>query len=455
MLNISQNNLDNEDELNEFNSIQSVKNRVRFLTFNKVMVAILLIILIFMFLPWTQNVRGNGNVTTLDPSQRPQSIQSAIPGRVEKWYVNEGDVVKKGDTIVFISEVKSEYFDPLLLDRTRNQITSQNFSRDSYIEKAKALARQLVALKNERVLKLEQVQNKLEQAKLQVISDSIDLEAVKTQLSIANRQFSRVDTLYAEGLKSRADYEDKELKLRESQAKLISQQNKLLASKNKLINAKIDLSTLETEYENKISKAQSERQSALSAGFDTEAKVTKLENELSNYSLREDIRYIKAPQDGFINRAIQKGIGETFKEGAEIVSIMPIEIELAVETFIKPIDLPLMHPGEEVRIIFDGWPAIFFSGWPNMSFGTYGGKVVAVERNISSNGKYRVLIKPDQDEQNWPEVIRAGSGAKTFALLKDVPIWYEIWRQINGFPPDYYLPSNSNDNAKKNQNTQK
>jgi hypothetical protein len=23
-------------------------------------------------------------------------------------------------------------------------------------------------------------------------------------------------------------------------------------------------------------------------------------------------------------------------------------------------------------------------------------------------------------------------------LLKEVQIWYEIWRQLNGFPPDFY-----------------
>ena len=80
-----------------------------------------------------------------------------------------------------------------------------------------------------------------------------------------------------------------------------------------------------------------------------------------------------------------------------------------------------------------------------MSFGTYGGVVVAVERNISNNGRYRVLIKPDQDEQAWPDVVRAGSGANTFALLNNVPVWYEIWRQINGFPPDYYLPESDGD----------
>jgi multidrug resistance efflux pump len=449
MLNISENNLNNEEEFDEFNSMQNVKDRVRFLTFNKVMVSIIIIALIFMFLPWTQNVRGTGNVTMLDPSQRPQGIQSAIPGRIEKWYVNEGDIVKKGDTIVYISEIKSEYFDPNLLSQTQKQINSKAFSQKSYETKAEALMRNIEGLKLERKLKLDQAKNKLIQANLKVQSDSIDLEAVKIQLKIAKRQFSRTDTLEREGLKSRVDRENKEVKLQQSQAKLISQQNKLIESKNEVLNAEIEINRINTEYSNKISKAESDRMSAISSQFSTEADVAKLENMYSNYRVRDSIRYIRAPQDGFINRAIQRGIGETFKEGAEIVSIMPLKNDLAVETFVRPIDLPLMHPGEKVRIIFDGWPAIFFSGWPNMSFGTYGGKVVAVERNISPNGRYRVLIKPDEKEQEWPDVIRAGSGAKTFALLKDVPIWYEVWRQINGFPPDYYLPQEDTAKNKK------
>ncbi len=456
MLNISKHRLNKEEELSQFESMKFVNFKNRYITFNKIMTALGIVFLVFMFLPWTQNVRGSGYVTTLNPSQRPQAIQSAIPGRIEKWYVGEGDEVKKGDTIVFISEIKSEYFDPKLLDRTQAQITSKSFSQSSYTKKAEQLSRQIVALQQERELKLEETRNKLIQAKLQVKSDSIDLEAAKTQISIAQRQFDRIEQLETEGLKSRTDLENKKLKLQESEAKLVSQQNKLLSSRNKVLNAQIEISTIRTSYDNKISKAESDRLSALSAQYDTEAQVSKLENELSNYTMRTNLRYIKAPQDGFINRAIQKGIGETFKEGAEIVSIMPTEVELAVETYVRPIDLPLMHPGEEVRIIFDGWPAIFFSGWPNLSYGTYGGKIVAVERSIDPlKGKYRVLIKPNENETGWPDVIRAGSGAKTLALLKDVPIWYEIWRQINGFPPDYYLPTDNNTNTNKNQNTKK
>ena len=127
---------------------------------------------------------------------------------------------------------------------------------------------------------------------------------------------------------------------------------------------------------------------------------------------------------------------------------MPANIDMAVETFVDPLDLPLMHIGEKVRIQFDGWPAIIFSGWPNVSYGTYGGVVVAIETFISDNGKYRILLAPDPEDHEWPEDLRAGSGADTIALLDDVPIWFELWRQLNGFPPNYYQPENVTAKAK-------
>jgi hypothetical protein len=90
---------------------------------------------------------------------------------------------------------------------------------------------------------------------------------------------------------------------------------------------------------------------------------------------------------------------------------------------------------------FDGWPAIVFSGWPNVSYGTYGGKVVAIDNYVGTNGKYRVLIAPDKNDHPWPKALRMGVAVKTMALLDDVSIFYELWRNINGFPPNYYTPA--------------
>jgi len=449
MLNISNNKLNQSVNIENYASVKKVFFKKDHKHFNRFLIAFSIILFIILFLPWTQNVTSKGNITTLRLDQRPQTIQSPIPGRIEKWYVREGDSVKKGDTILFISEIKNEYFDPNLMKRTQQRIDAKGKSVSSYQNKVKSLDNQIASLQQELVLKSEQARNKLLQANLKVTSDSINYEAAKTNLSIAERQYSRTETLQKEGLKAVKDVEEKKLKLQETQAKIIAAENKLLVSKNEVINAKIELNRIKASYTDKISKAESNKFAAESGQFDTEAQVTKLETSFSNYSKRNELYYIKAPQDGFINKAIRGGIGQTFKEGEKLVGIMPTNFEIAVESYVDPIDLPLIHKGESVQVQFDGWPAIVFSGWPNASYGTFTGKVVAIENFISDNGKYRILIAPDKEMPEWPKALRAGSGARTMALLEDVPIWYELWRKLNGFPPNYYQPTTINTGVKK------
>jgi multidrug efflux pump subunit AcrA (membrane-fusion protein) len=451
MLNISNNGLHNKVDLKNFKSGKNIFNKEYYKAFNKFLLAAAVIGLITLFLPWTQNISGKGLVTTLTPEQRPQSIQSQIPGRIEQWFVKEGDYVKKGDTILRISEIKSDYFDQKLIERTDDQINAKSSSVNAYQFKVEALERQISALYNERKLKLQQAENKLLQAKLKVKSDSIDFKAAETNLRIAEKQFNRTQTLQNEGLKAVKDVEEKRLKLQATQAKIISQENKLLATRNEVLNAKVEILRVKAGYTDKISKAQSDKYTAQSSGFDAKAQVSKLENSNSNYKIRNSLLFVTAPQNGYINKAIKGGIGGTFKEGQDLVGIMPATYDLAVETFVKPIDLPLLHIDEKVRVQFDGWPAIVFSGWPNVSYGTYGAKVVAIENFISENGRYRVLLAPDNEDHIWPNAIRVGSGAKTIALLEDVPIWFELWRQLNSFPPNYYQPENN----KKGKSTSK
>jgi len=438
MLNISKNSV--KGQINPFlfdsyrMTIPSDQSRKRVRT----LLYILLAGFVFLFLPWTQNFRSQAMVTALKPEHRPQTIHSVIPGRIERWYVQEGDFVQKGDTILFISEIKDQYMDPELLERTRLQVDAKELSVRSYEEKIKAQEQQLQALSQNNRLRKEQAQNKLQQANLSVLSDSIMLEAEKVNLTVAERQYERMETLYEEGLKSLTDLEARRIKLQESQAKKISAENKLLSSRNEVISATIELNAIDNDFRDKLAKVNSDKFSALSSQYDAEATVNKLRNELSNYTVRSGMYFVLAPQDGYITKAIQVGLGETIKEGAEIVSIMPQNYSLAVEMYIDPIDLPLVKVGNKIRFIFDGWPAIVFSGWPQLSNGTFGGRVYAIDNFTSTNNQYRLLVVPDPDEDPWPEALRVGSGADGIALLNDVPVWYEIWRQMNGFPPDYY-----------------
>lgn len=440
MLNLSDVSITHLLKKKNLRSFEMLRNAYSYSYDRLVKVALILlgVVVIIMFLPWTQNVRSKGELIALRPDQRPQTIQSVIAGRIEKWYVQEGQFVHKGDTILRISEVKDEYFDPNLLNNTQLQLDAKEFSKLSYEEKVNALDKQIAALQEANKLKISQAKNKVLQNILKVTSDSIDYQASKINFSVSNEQYLRMKSLHDEGLRSLTDLENRNLKLQEAQAKLISQENKLLTSKNELINSKIELNGIEAEYRDKIAKTSSEKYSALSGQYDTDASINKLKNQYSNYKVRTSLYFILAPQDGYVTQAKQVGLGETIKEGDDIISIMPATYDLAVQMYIKPIDLPLFEKGQKVMIQFDGWPAIIFSGWPGISYGTYQGEVLAMDNFISPNNMYRILVKPAINSQPWPEQLRVGAGVKALTLLKNVQVWYELWRQINGFPPDYY-----------------
>ena len=449
MLNITENKVSDKLRIEDFKSFSLLKkSKTKRLAL--IVISLLLIGLFAgLFLPWTQNINAKGYVTTRSPEQRPQALQSIIAGRIEEWFVQEGDFVEKGDTILFLSEVKSEYFDPNLIARTEEQVNAKSQSIEAYNQKAVALENQFKALEESLKLKREQTKNKIEQTKNKIKIDSIDLIAFQTNLQIAENQRSRIQNLHDKGLKSLSELQEKELKLQESNAKVIVQENKLLNQKNELTNLKIEMFSIDKEYADKLAKSQSDRQSAISNKLESMAATSKLQNKLSNINERQKLYYLTAPQAGFITKTLKKGIGETVKEGTDIATIMPNNYDLAIEIYIKPQDLPLINIGDNARLRFDGWPAIIISGWPESSTGIFSGQIVATDRFINENGMYRVLISPDESEKPWPEKLRVGTGVKAFILLSDVPIWYEGWRQLNGFPPNFYDKSNLENNEVK------
>lgn len=443
MLNISLGRINDNIDQEKYQSFKILKDKSVSKVLIWVMVGIFILGFISLFLPWTQNIRAKGNVTTLSPDDRPQSVQATIGGKIEKWYVQEGDVVAVGDTIIRISEVKESYMDPDILNNTNNQIVAKNESSKAYAEKATNLSQQLQTLINSKEIKLQQNQIKVRQTKLKIESDSIDLVAAITEEGIAKNQLTRTQNLYDEGLKPLTDLEAKRLSIQEAQAKVLSLQNKVNGNKNELINLKSNIIAITNEYDNKIAKSRSDRMSAKSAMYDADASRNKLQSQYNTYEVRQQNYFITSPINGTLTQALTTGIGQLIKAGDAIVNIVPDKYNLAVETFIEPMDMPLLKIGQKVRVQFDGWPAIVFSGWPNSSYGTFGGEIFAINNDISKNGKYRILIAQSSDESPWPQEVRVGGGANTITLLNDVKVGYELWRQLNGFPADYYKDSKS------------
>lgn len=436
MLNISDNSIRDKIETSAYASFRMTSSLRIAAAFKRFLIILLLVSLGALFLPWTQNVQGIGAVTALRPESRPQTLQSPIPGRIDHWFVREGDTVKQGDTLVFIGEVKDDYFDPDLPKRLQEELAAKEESAESYGQKVEAQRAQIAALKQNRAIKLRQT-------RLKITSDSAAVVAADINLKNSELQYFRADSLFKEGIKSKYDLEIRLSKYQEANAKLVSARNKYNQSVQ-------ELTAVMADYNEKIAKAESEMYSANSARQASLADVAKLRNKMANVSTRRGYYHIVAPQDALVTKTIITGIGENIKEGQPIVELLPLDYQVAAEIFVRPVDLPLVQLGSEARLEFDGWPAIVFSGWPNTSFGTFPAKVVAVD-NVMNNekGGYRILLVSNDETREWPSQIRFGSGVRGIMLLNDVPVWYEVWRQLNGFPPEYYAPIEKADKKAK------
>jgi len=395
-------------------------------------------LLILLFLPWTQNISSSGHVTTLYQDQRPQQINTVIPGKIVKWYIKEGDVVKKGDTIVELADVKDDYLDTNLVARTRDQLVAKEQKLLFYSEKINAIESQINAIENNRNLKINSLENKIEQFKRKLISDSSEVIAAEVDYKISQEQLTRGKQLFNQGVVSLVELERRTAQNNKALAILTEKQQKLLNTRQDINIVKIDINSARQEADDKIFKSRSEIATSRGEIAGTTGDMAKNRNILANYISRGNQKWLIAPQDGQIIKAKKSGINEIVKEGEMIVEMVPTQIDFAIELFVEPMDLILINRGQKVRMIFDGFPAIVFSGWPNNSYGTFGGEISMVENNRNENGKFRILVIPDSDQKGWPKELKTGTGARGFALLNTVPIWYELWRQINGFPPDYY-----------------
>jgi RND family efflux transporter MFP subunit len=154
---------------------------------------------------------------------------------------------------------------------------------------------------------------------------------------------------------------------------------------------------------------------------------------------RQSSQILRAPRDGFI-QSLNAGDASTLVSAGDVLAtFVPRSSERVVEIFIDGRDVALVKPGDKARVMFEGWPAVQFSGWPSVAVGTFGGIVVAVDQSAQVSGRFRVLIREDKSEKHpWPQdrFVRFGAKAQAWVLLETVPVGYEIWRQLNNFPPE-------------------
>jgi multidrug resistance efflux pump len=389
--------------------------------FFRIVLGTLVVAVLAMFLPWQQFVEGKGEVTAFSPADRPQVVPSTIGGRIVEWFVEEGEVVTKGQPLLRIAEVKDDYLDPRTIDRYHEQLSGKSAAVSSKRDKVRQLATQISLLEQNLRLGEQKARTKVAQYEADVRAATIDSATSLTQLQ-------RQQSLYDQELTRLTDLENARVKYQNAIAKLQEKRQALQS-------AQIELSAVAVDYGEKIAKARSDQASTMAEVGEGSADVAKLRQSVQNLEIRNGFYVIRAPQNGTIIRAARAGIGEQLKEGETVVTIMPAAAQQAVALMIKPMDVPLLSVGRKVRLQFDGWPALQFAGWPSVSVGTFGGTVAVIDRVPGPKGDFRMLVIPDSTQEHWPVQLRLGSGVLGWAMLDEVRVGFEIWRRINGFPP--------------------
>lgn len=396
-----------------------------------------------LFLPWRQTVTGEGQVTVFSPMQRPQVIHSQIDARISKWHVNEGQLVKRGDLLLELEEVNPQYLD-------RNQLVNLASQRAANYDKRIATQRLITSLEDQ-IQSLIRLQNaavpnadlQIRQSNDRTKASEQKYKATEQNLKTAELNYDRRKQLFEKGLSSKRDLELAELALVEARSQYQAAAAELDIARRGVSMSENDLSKVSAESSLKIQEAEAKLAQAFEKLAAINSDIYKLDIDIANLENRIGQRNVYAPVDGQVVRVKALGQAETIKAGAELAIIAPETQDQAVELYISDYFVPLVSTGRKVRLQFSGWPGLQFSGWPSVAVGTFAGEIVAIDATSDDAGKYRVLVKPDhqriRDKQDaeWPDpqTLRPGTKAIGWIILDEVPVWYELWRILNGFPP--------------------
>lgn len=426
----------------------------------KVLLGALVVALVAtIFAPWQQTVSGTGSVVAFAPLDRRQIVEAAIKGRIVRWGegIIENAFVKEGQVVVEIQDI-----DPQLLVRLEQQRTATQAQVASAKENLAALRRQLdasativeaysdqvdafVEVKRQTVAAAEEYV-RMAQSKLEAERKSLD--AARATLHQADADFQRQTQLHEEGLASQLKMQLAEQKYREALAKEQQAISYVAAAESELRAKERERDSKEREAQAKVDsanavlrKARGDVAKAESDIAKAEAELNKAEKELLDVEVKlarfSEARFVRAPRDGYVMKLVANQGTEYVKEGDALFELVPQTQQQAVQVWVDGNDAPLVQPGRHVRLQFEGWPAVQFSGWPSVAVGTFGGTVALIDATDDGQGKFRVVVVPDGDDQPWPDMpyLRQGVRANAWILLDQVRLGYEIWRRMNGFPP--------------------
>jgi multidrug resistance efflux pump len=392
-----------------------------------------------MVVPWRQTVIAHGQVAIYDPMQRPQPVDAQIKGRLVKLLVAEGQDVKKGQLLAILDDRDSKYLDPQQQQRWQQQLEALSDKKDATESQVNALRGQAEALVDATSAALPSAEAKTSQTRQKLAVLRQQLRVGEQDVVTAKLQKERLEDLFSQGLRSKRDLELAVQKLVETETYLQKMHGDLQLAETDIELAKLERAKIAAELSEKQDKVAESIAKAQGELAELREKTEKVASEASALKVRNELQKVYAPIDGRIIKMSEVGPGHMIKEGDTLATIIPPQQELSVELYVRGLDTPLVEVGRPVRLMFEGFPAVPFPGWPWAAVGTFGGIVTVIDPVVTDSKEksgFRIWVRPDPAEPAWPtpEHLRIDSKVSGWVMLDDVPLYYEIWRQLNAFP---------------------
>ncbi len=381
-----------------------------------------------IFLPWVQNVQAQGRVIALDPLDRAVTIPAPVTGPLVRLDVQEGMFVTKGQVLAEMSDQ-----DPQYVQRLQQQVEFAQNKLDAAQRMVEVYTGQVGLLEQARAQSITAAELGVASAIQTVEINERDLAGLSADQAQKQLDFERKATLLRSGVVSELDFQ-------KAEAEFIAATNKVAAARAKVEQSRNDLQAKSADVERVRAQTQSSIESARTQREDALSKVAAGEKELGDALIkfdRQKTQTVTAPRDGYVLRVHAANSADFLSQGDPLIELIPDTERIVVELWVRGLDAPLVSQGRAVRLQFEGWPAVQFAGWPSVAVGTFGGRVLFVDAQGGPDGRFRVLVEPDPNDAPWPErrYLRQGVRANGWLLLDTVKLGYELWRQLNAFPP--------------------
>lgn len=337
-------------------------------------------------------VRGEGKVI---PRSENKMVQNLEGGIIKEILVKEGDLVKKGDILLKISneKSKSDYESAALksleltarivrLDAEANdkEFLIDQFASNGLMQYIK-LEKNLYDIdKNNLELEVEVLKEQLKQKENDLSSAQSSLSYLNNEYRIIREEVRIAEPLVARKIRSKVDFLKLKREANNIRKELANVRISIPKTKSLIEEAKAKIKEVEDEFRKKAHEELNK----------TVAELERVNATIQNFKDKVIRTDVYSPTDGIIQELFFNTIGGVVKPGEDLVEIVPTGESLLIETKIKPADIAFIYYKQEAKVKFTAYDYAIYGGLD--------GKVIKIsaDTEIDENNKesfYKVQIQ--------------------------------------------------------------